>query len=308
MQRVVLMWTVSMLCGACAVAPGSRGAGPTDAPATAEADPAAARTAQDATGAEARGVKFTVRTPQQGSVRIDDSTEELRLELSRGQGKKTVTVVQHTVRRVKTRTTVLAANDIAVTKKRVEYVDGMSEERLGDRTQRLPNPLLGKTYVLQLRDGRLRATGPEGQPISEYEHELLAAQNPHLGKPSQFAAMLPSRPLDAGEQITPDPAVLQQVYAGTTGEVRDATIVFEGLSDQGGQRLGRFRVRFTVVDLRDQTRVQTQLSGTVLLQVDTCWPVEVSLAGPVQIEAQPPDPARLRGQGEARTAVHTTYQ
>jgi hypothetical protein len=48
--------------------------------------------------------------------------------------------------------------------------------------------------------------------------------------------------------------------------------------------------------------------GTAVLEVATCWPVEVSLSGQVKIEGRPPNPIELRGTGEVKLQVLSSYQ
>jgi hypothetical protein len=304
------VWFAALLAVGCAAQSGARSAerGETssdDESATLQPRPG---TGQAERPSDASGATFTPRVPHPGSVRIDESLNRVRLELSQRQDNRTTTVVQQTTQRLKTRTTVLAANEAAVTKKRVEYLQGLREQRLGDRVERVTNPLQGKTYLLEIQGGRLLATGPRGESISDYERELLVEQNPHLGKPSGFAVLLPHRPLGIGERLTPDPAALAEVFAAPGAEVREAYIVLIAVVEQQGGRQGRFEVGFTVVDAREQSIVETQLGGTVVLQADTCWPLEVSLSGPVRVEGKPPNRRELRGSGEASTLVRSRYE
>ena len=259
-------------------------------------------------GSGSRGVVFRRRVPQPGTVIVARRHQRSRLELSQRRGGKRMTVVQGTDQRVETRTTVLVATDAAVTRKRVEYVGGASEQRIGDRVQRVPNPLLGKTYVLEARDAGLHVGGSDGAPVSDYERELLEREHGNLGRPSAFAALLPRRPVAPGERLRPDPETLARAFGQAGVQVRDASFVLQSLGEQDGRRLGTFRVAVTLVEEDEQTHRETRLGGRVVLRVDTCWPVAVELSGPIEIEGRSPDPSDLHGRGEVSLQVSTQYE
>jgi hypothetical protein len=247
---------------------------------------------------DAGGTLFEVRVPPKGSVRVDESEQSMHLELVQRQGQRKRTLVQETLQRAKTRTTVLDATENAITEKRVEYLEGTSEQRIGNRKQDIPNPLIGKTYVLRLSGGQLVATGKGGQAVSEYERERLVRDNPNLGKPSQFAALIPRRPVGVGERLSPDPQALAAAFGKRDVEVAQAAFTLRRVSEREGTELGHFEVSFTVAELQ----------GMVVLQTATCWPEEIDLEGQVSVEGKPPNEAALRGTGTVRIQVQSTYE
>ena len=261
-----------------------------------------------ADSARAAGTRFEVRVPPKGSVREDETEQSMHLELVHRQGKGKRTLVQETLQRTKTRTTVLAATEEAITEKRVEYLEGSSEQRIGNRKQSIPNPLIGKTYVLRLSGGKLVATGQGGRTVTEYERERLVRDNPNLGKPSQFAALIPRRPIRVGEQLSPDPRVLAAAFGKRDVEVNRAAFTLAGLREREDTRLGAFDVSLTIVETTEQTVNQTELEGTVVLQAATCWPEEIDLEGRVSVVGKPPNEAELRGSGTVRIQVRSTYE
>ena len=256
----------------------------------------------------AAGTLFEVRVPPKGSVREDETEQSMHLELVHGQGQRKRALVQETLQRAKTRTTVLAATDDAITQKRVEYLEGSSEQRIGDRVQRNPNPLIGKSYVLRLSGGQLVATGKGGQAVTDYERERLVRDNPNLGKPSQFAALIPRRPIRVGEQLSPDPRLLAAAFGKRDVEVSRATFTLASLRKREGTQLGVFDVSLAIVETTEQTTNQTALQGTVVLQTATCWPEQTDLEGRISVVGKPPNEAKLRGNGTVRIQVRSTYE
>jgi hypothetical protein len=266
-----------------------------------------AQTAGAETG-DAAGVVFQARVPPKGSARVDETEQHSRLEFSRRDGGSTESLVQELQTHSKMRTTVLAVNGEAVVKKRVEYLEGKSEQRIGDRKQGIPNPLIGKTYVLERSDGRFTATRKGGQPVSDYERERLLQDHPNLGQPSPFAALIPRRPIRVGEQLSPDPRVLAAAFGKRDVEVNRAAFTLAAVREREGTRLGAFDVSLTIVETTEQTINQTELEGMVVLQAATCWPEEIDLEGRVSVAGKPPNEAELRGSGTVKIQVRSTYE
>ena len=228
-------------------------------------------------------LRFLIRVPQPGHVSVVEKRGFSRVEMTQRDQQGLDTVVQTIRERIKLRSTVLAANDRAVWKKRVEYLEWEHERRMGNQVERIPNPLIGKTYVVQFEGGAFRATNPAGDAVSEYEQERLQQDHPQLGKPSHFAALLPDRPIAVGARLEPEAARLAEAFGQRGVEVRD--------------------VLFTLTDSLSEAR----MVGTAVLEAATCWPVEVSLSGQVKIEGRPPNPTELRGTGEVKLQVVSSY-
>jgi len=203
---------------------------------------------------------------------------------------------------------VLATRGAAVTKKKVEYLDGQSEQRVGDRVQQVPNPLLGKTYLLESRGGQLRVSRPDGAPVSDYERERLELEHANLGRPSAFASLLPDREIRVGERLTPDPGTLAEAFGKHDVQVEQASIVLEAVDDEAREPVGKFRLSMKLVESGERTVRETELRGTVVIQIETGWPVLVDLSGPVRLEGAPPNPTELSGTGEVSLRVQTRYE
>jgi len=239
---------------------------------------------------------------------VVERSQESRIELSERRSRKLVSIVQGTLGRVKTRTTILATQGAAVTKKKVEYLEGQSEQRVGDRVQRVPNPLIGKTYVLESRGGKLLISRPGGAAVSDYERERLELEHANLGRPSAFASLLPEGAVRPGERLTPDPATLAEAFGKHDVQVEQASIVLEAVTDEGGEAVGKFRISMKLVESDERTVRETELGGTVLIQTETGWPVLVDLSGPVRLEGSPPNANELSGKGQVSLRVQTHYE
>jgi hypothetical protein len=305
---LLLGLTLLSLLGCAGSHPGATDASQSTSAADAAGDGAERAQPAGAESADAAGTLFEVRVPPKGSVRVDESEQSMHLELVQRQGQRKRTLVQETLQRAKTRTTVLAATENAVTEKRVEYLEGTSEQRIGNRKQSVPNPLIGKTYVLRLSGAELVATGKGGQAVSEYERERLARDNPNLGKPSQFAELIPRRPVGVGERLSPDPQALAAAFGKRDVEVTQAAFTLRRVSERKGTELGHFEVSFTVAETSEKTVNRTELKGTVVLQTATCWPEEIDLEGRVSVEGKPPNEAELQGSGTVRIQVRSDYE
>ncbi|MCC6898395.1 MAG: hypothetical protein IT377_05435 [Polyangiaceae bacterium] len=300
---------VVVLAAACApkapVSPAVPGA-------SAEPPLPSASAAARAPGAEAPAdgkTRFAFVLPKPGSQRTERESTVLGLDITMTEGQKVIATEKsgEGTRRVR-HTTVLANDGRAITKKKVRYEELVQVSKKGEREQRVPSPLTGKTYVIALEHGKTVYTSERGEPVSDVEVEALARDNKEFGKPPQFASFVPSRPLAPGEKFSPPAEALADMFGGdkSYGEVE---FTFVGPDDRAGRKVGRFDFTMTITDDRQGAVTTIRSKGTVLLLAETGWPLELSLGGQVRISAPGDKPKRrVTGSGVLEMKLAAEYR
>ena len=299
----VLLGLAIGLLSACGGAP--------PAPKTSEAPAAVASAPGETDGtaengveavAEGSGTVIKFQVPPVGAVRTDSQSFDLAMDMTvKGKGKPQT---QHTVEQRKSvvRSTVLAIQGKAITKKKVTYEKDERVQIVGARTQSMPSPLTGKTYVLSLKGGKLHIEREDGEAVSEMEDKAIRVRNQSFGKPSRFAAFVPEKNLESGQTFEPNAEALSEMFGG--GDKRFGSVKFRFEGREGD--LARFS--FTLV-ITEKSGVTMKSKGHVLLRVDTGWPTEMALDADVSLSTPGKAPGEsVSGTGTAHMEVSASYE
>ena len=293
-------------CGGAAQPPGET---PEESPAppgsSAPSEPAAASEAPSADGK----TSFAFVLPKPGSQRKDRESFVLALEVQMTEnGKLVASEKTGEGKRMVRSTTVLANDGKAVTKKKVHYEELVKVSKKGEREQRVPSPLTGKTYVIALEQGKVVITGGGGEPVSEVEREALLEDNKEFGKPPQFAAFVPKHPMAPGERFTPPKEVLADMF-GDGKSYGDVEFTFVGPEERAGKKVGKFEFVMTITDQRQGATTTIRSKGAVLLLLESGWPIELELGGQVTVTAPGDKPNRkVAGSGTLEMKLAAEYR
>lgn len=256
--------------------------------------------------ADSGGARFVFKVPQPGDVREDHQTMTLTADItaSRGQKSETVATKEDNVQRK--RIVALASSDKAITKKKVSYIDLTKRKSQGPQEMIQRSPLTGKTYIVELKDGKPVFSRDDGTKLSELETTELRDKNKSFGKGNQLSQLLPDHELKPGEKIAITPEQLRGAFGPEDG-IKSVDLQFVGLVGEGANRAGKFRIAMTIEDDKDGLRTLIPLQGHVTLQTETAWPLEVAMEGPVTIEGTDSQGTVIKGVGKMRMAVKHTY-
>lgn len=288
-------------------------AGASAVPSGATREPSTPPTPGSEPVAEDGKTAFRFTLPKPGDQRVDRESFTLALDIVlTDKGKTVATEKNGEGKRMLRHTTVLASDGKAVTKKKVRYEEMIKVAKKGEREQRTPSPLTGKTYVINLQQGKVVITGAGGEPVSDVEIEAVLDDNKEFGKPPQFAAFVPKHPLAPGETFSPPAEVLADMFGSGGGEGKrysDVLFTFKGTEERAGKRLGKFELAMTVTEASKGATTTMHTRGTVLLMIDTGWPVELSLQGKVELSAPGDKPSqKVTGSGELEMKLAAEYR
>lgn len=307
---LAILW-LPILCWACSGAPKpAADPRPSDEGGAARA-PAAPASARASVASADGKTAFRFALPAPGSERIDRESFALGIDVVLTEkGKRIASERNGEGKRMVRHTTVLAHDGRAITKKKVRYETLEKTVQKGEREARTPSPLTGKTYLVSLSNGKTVLESEAGQPVSEVEAEALLDDNKEFGKPPQFATFVPKHALSPGEKFTPPEAALAEMFGGKSSgkSYGDVEFTFVGTEVRGGKPVGRFDFRMTIEDRHEGGSTVIQSKCTVLLLVDGGWPVELTLAGDVKLDARGQKPGQVvSGSGKLEMKLAAEY-
>lgn len=285
---------------------------PDSAPVSVQPAPSTTAEAPEA-GPDGR-TRFTFVLPKPGSQRVDRESFVLGLDITMTEGAKVIVTEKSGEGKRKLRhTTVLATDGRAITKKKVRYEELIKVAKKGEREQRVPSPLTGKSYVIALEQGKVVTTAADGRPVSDVEREELLQDNKEFGKPPQFASFVPKHPLAPGEKFAPTKEVLAEMFGGGDGggdkSYGDVEFTFVGPEVHDGKKVGKFEFTMTITDSRKGATTTIRAKGQVLLLLDSGWPVELVLGGQVSVSAPGDKPRRkVAGSGVLEMKLAAEYR
>jgi hypothetical protein len=255
--------------------------------------------------------------PRVGRVAVEEYAIEFRLDAeAQPQGRAAMKVHSTSVTRERRREEVLAVFDRIVTKKKVTYerIERI-ETRNGTETKAPPSPLVGRSYVAELKQAEATFTGAGGEPVSEVERKELARRLANLGKPDPFLEGLPDGPVRLGwpakglaggflEMFEPaDEASLEGP------DIANVDVRYAGVRDEPEGRCGVFDFKLGI-QMAGEPRLNLDLEGEFLVRVSDSAPIALEARGParfVGLETVEGVNVQMRGTGEMIGTFRVTY-
>lgn len=225
--------------------------------------------------------QFTLAPPPVNQVIIQTQTMKASLDMK-------VTVDGEVVQEGPTnmenneerRTTVLAADDDAPTRIRVEFPvaresqDGMTNAQ----------PVQGHAYVIDDTGATLSVTREDGSQASAIEIEFLNDEFGDLSEPDDFVKLMNGKSVEVGETIEVSKEAARGIFDDESLEVERMALTFKGEETINGLQCGVFDV---VLNMKgaDGTGVAMTMTvtGKLVMSVQ-CWPVSLDLSGNMAID------------------------
>lgn len=160
-------------------------------------------------------------------------------------------------------------------------------------------PVQGKTYHC-LREpgenGKLVVTDEAGNTPPSEEIEIVTQQMEMVGRENPFAGFLAGRSIAVGDKIELPKDLATQIFSlgDKFGEVTRFTLTLQKVQSEGGANCAVFQASVEAAS-NDSSQMRMQLEGPLVVQVDSCRAVRISLVGPI-------------GMSETRGSYSTAYQ
>jgi len=317
MRSAILITLLSLSLTAC-----GKGAATKDTP----ADGRSASAASASSGAMAPApepvpdtLTVTVAPLAVGAKSEETSSDELKFKLTIDLSPKpAIDFTQTETRASVTRTEIMATDGKATTKARVTYVSDKKVVTKDGKDQSPPvNPRVGKTFVLELKDGKLVITDEKGKKAGKKEDAEVRRDNAHFGQPDPMTAALPSTPLKVGDKIPALGTALDQYFkdhddgkkSKNAMAVSGVEVKLASVETPGPDAVGVFAITLTAGSPKDTKEIislQMPLQGTMKVRARDGRILQIALGGPMTMTGTDPK-TKISGGGDFKLTATTTY-
>jgi hypothetical protein len=190
---------------------------------------------------------------------------------------------------------VLATSGEAVTRLKVTYVARVEAMTEGGKERARPSPLVGKTFIVEAKDGRVAVLTEAGRPAPPPLARDVGAAYAFVGKPDPVLARMPTRPLVPG---APVPELADAIREEIAAKAKDMTIAGVAVTFTGvrGEE-GVFAVTLELAKDEPPTRLAINLAGELRVTTATSAVAALTLRGPLRVTAAPGSSAKITGSG-----------
>jgi hypothetical protein len=233
----------------------------------------------------AEPIAFTYRAPQVGQQGSHDMQFTLDLSISLHQAGQTISSEQQQLSRDQDRqVTVLAVADNKATKVQVMYTKAWEQVSRGKLTGTpQPQPIEGKSYIVERRGADLVVTDPSGNNVPDDERMLVVASMDAVGHPNPLGTFLDGKKIAVGQTV-PLPNDMAGDLLGVKeagGEAQKVELKLQDVTkDEEGQRLANFNM---LVVLKLAGGANMEVKGKLQIEPDTCQIAEATFNGPVSM-------------------------
>ncbi len=262
-------------------------------------------------------VTFVKAPPRIGRVSVEESTTEFHLSTAvNADGGAVSRVRTESLERERWREEVLGVFDRIVVKKRVTYeLLDRSEERNGQRSTSPPSSLVGRSYLVELKESVPVFAYAAGGEVSDQERRELSRRFATFGKPDPFLEGLPSGPVHPGLPTSGMAAGFLEMF-DVTGDmnsegpdVAKVDVRFAGVREESQGRCGVFAFAMNV-QVSGEPRLFLDLTGEFLVRVADGVPVKLEASGPARLvgaEVVEGVNVELKGSGKMTSTLRITY-
>lgn len=278
---------------------------------------AAAAPAGANAAAAANTLTITAVAPAVGDKREDKESSNMDMTLSIAMGAKSKEIKMGMVESTTRQEEVLAVADKAVTKAKVTYVDKTKgETENGKEKKSKKSPLTGKTYLLELKDGKLAITDEKGKKVSKAEEDQIRKDNSHFGKPDPFASALPAKPMEVGKPVPELSTAIQEQMAARDSSaekdklnVSDVEVKLASIEGSGADTQGVFDVKLTMSSPKagkNPFEMKIVMGGQIKVRAKDGWPTSFKASGPLEL-GEAGAKKGISGTGTLTLTFETTY-
>lgn len=299
-------------CGNGADKPGASSVGSAAPPATSAAAPKKEEPAKDM-------LTITVKPLAVGMKQTEKENSEVNLKLSIDLGGKPKTM-QMVEAETMTRTEeILETDGKAITKARITYTEKKKKVTEDGKEKAKPkNPVDGKTYLVEMKNGKVEVTDEKGKKVSKAEDAAVRSSNSSFGKPDPFITGMPATAMKVGDKIDALASAMEALFKardeGKDGkeskvDITGVEVKLASIENPGADAVGVFSIALTVGSAKDSKEpftVKAPLTGTLKVRAKDGRLLGVQLAGTMSMEGTDPK-MKISANGDMKMAVTYTY-
>jgi len=244
------------------------------------------------TPAVADSVTLGYRVLDVGATRTNVFTMDMDAKMS-AQGKQlTMTSSQ----RKKDTIEVLGTSAEAVTKAKVSYLQLDKKQVMMGQEKVEPSPIVGKTYIVEAKDGTIVVTTEAGDPVPSAEADAVRDEDDDFGEPDKMAKVLAGRTFRRDQMVEIPPENL----AGLFGDEKEGKLVRFALTFTGTRgTLAQFAAAADLELGRGAVSIKIALAGTAVIDPANGELNEIAMEGPMTFTGQVTGSGTMRASGSS---------
>lgn len=258
-------------------------------------------------------VVFKKRASQPGDSSRQTIQCDLDLKMSIRQAGQIVQSQDQGIERKQLRElTILSVGQDAPTKAQVKYSQSSVALRTTDQPAQVADqPVTGKTYLVTRNGERLTVTYADGQKPSDEELAIVVHNMESFGLPNPIARFFSNRTMKVDETIKLPTDVARELlgFPDTVRNITEFHLRLKETRQVQGARCAVFEIKL-LADNGQSDSLKMDLTGTMVLEIDTCRTVGVTLSGPVgalEVHGPPSGQFEVASEGNIKVAVRADY-
>ncbi|MCA9196811.1 MAG: hypothetical protein KDA87_04705 [Planctomycetales bacterium] len=258
-------------------------------------------------------VTFHKRATQVGDVSKQLLTCDLALEMKLSQGGQVIDARQQDIqRRQERRLTIESIAQNTPTSAVISYVDSSIELKQAGQDPFLEKqPVTGKSYRIVRQGETLSIKDMQGQTPPAEELEIIKGNLDTFGLPNPIANFFDGKQLKVGDTVSLPTELARELlgFSDSVGDVTDLAMRLVRIRKVGDRDCAEFGTKLVAKSAQGGD-VQIELTGSIVLEIETCRTVAVKLSGPVEVnEVHGPQGAEfsVNSSGKLAVSVRAAY-
>ena len=258
-------------------------------------------------------VVFKKRTSQPGDSSRQTIQCDLDLKMSIRQSGQVVQAQDQGIERKQLRElTILSVGQNVPTKAHVKYRQSSVALRTTDQpAQTADQPVTGKTYLVVRNGEDLTVTYADGGQPSDEEMAIVMQNMESFGLPNPIAHFFSKRTMKVNETIKLPTNVARELlgFPDTVRNITEFHLRLRETRQVQGVDCAVFDIKL-LADNGEADSLKMDLTGSMVLEIDTCRTVGVTLSGPVgalEVHGPPTGQFEVASEGNIKVAVRADY-
>jgi hypothetical protein len=144
--------------------------------------------------------------------------------------------------------------------------------------------LQGKTYELDVTDGKLKISSPDGKAVSPDEAAQLRKLHSDLGKDDPVVAAIGDAPLTVGQPLSMGRELLRAVLTSESGKLKEGRIWFEEVRSVGGRDAIVLKWKAdTQSEGENGLQITWHVNGTAVVAISPAMTLRTSIKGALDV-------------------------
>lgn len=168
------------------------------------------------------------------------------------------------------------------TKQKVTYTGMKSTQTVGGKSKDKPQVLDGKSYVVWIEGGEVKATTADGAAVSADELAELVKANRELGRPEEMDSILADRVWKIGETYTFTADDLAKLNARSTGGDRPIATAMSLTLERFDDKQAVMRMTTELRQEKGKDKLDFAMQGPVTLELPQARAISMEMEGTIK--------------------------